>query len=171
MRNIILSVTRKSLEAKYGKVWSAAELDREFVVTAIIAPHVVVRRKADNVIGTLQFAGDFYFDWRPQNQDDANNKQEEIEMPRAKFQLGQVVATPGALEALQESGQSPDFFLRKHITGDWGIVDREDWAANDQALVDGSRLLSAYRTLKGKKLWIITEADRSSTCVLRPDEY
>lgn len=88
-----------------------------------------------------------------------------------KFPLGQIVATPGALEALEESGQTPDFFLDQHVSGNWGIVDDEDWALNDQAVKDGDRILSAYLTLKGKKLWVITEADRSSTTLLRPEDY
>jgi len=57
---------RQALEAKFGKVWSEEELAQEFVVTAIIAPHVVARRKADNVVGTLEFTGQFYFNWKPQ---------------------------------------------------------------------------------------------------------
>jgi hypothetical protein len=93
-----------------------------------------------------------------------------------KFSLGRLAATPGALEALQESGQTPDFFLARHVAGDWGEVDQEDWALNDQALVDGSRLLSAYRTLKGVKLYVITEATdddgkRAATTILLPEEY
>ena len=88
-----------------------------------------------------------------------------------KFPLGQIVATPGALEALAESGQTPDFFLDKHVQGDWGEVCNGDKKLNDEALVDGSRLLSAYRTLKNERIWIITEADRSSTCLLKPEEY
>jgi hypothetical protein len=97
-------------------------------------------------------------------------------MTAVKFPLGQLVATPGALEALSESGQTPGFFLARHAVGDWGEVDEEDWALNDQGLKDGSRILSAYRTLKGKKLWIITEAadddgQRAGTTLLLPDEY
>ena len=74
-----------------------------------------------------------------------------------------------------QSGQTPDFFLGKHLSGDWGEVDAEDCNLNDQALLDGSRLLSAYRTLKGVKIWIITEAAdddgrRASTCILLPDK-
>jgi hypothetical protein len=97
-------------------------------------------------------------------------------MTGTKFPLGQLAATPGALEALQESGQTPGLFLSRHASGDWGDVDEEDWALNDQALVDGSRILSAYRTLKGKKLWIITEAadddgQRAVTTILLPEEY
>jgi hypothetical protein len=88
-----------------------------------------------------------------------------------KFPLGQLVATPGALEALQAAGQSPAESLDRHVRADWGEVDAHDKAANDEALVHGERLLSAYRTRKGEKLWVITEADRSSTCVLLPEEY
>ena len=93
-----------------------------------------------------------------------------------KFSAGKLVATPGALEELADSGQTPDFFLGKHLSGDWGDVGTEDLQANEQALVDGSRLLSAYKTLKGVKLWIITEAEdddghRAATTILLPDEY
>jgi hypothetical protein len=95
---------------------------------------------------------------------------------KPKFSLGQIVATPGALEALEASGQTPQFFLEKHVQGDWGTVCGEDKLANDQALVDGSRLLSAYKTLKGERIWIITEAKddqgkRVSTTILLPEEY
>ena len=97
-------------------------------------------------------------------------------MTRARFPLGQVVATPGALEALAESGQTPAFFLDQHASGSWGVVDEEDWALNDEALKDGSRILSAYLTQKGKRLWIITEATddnghRAATTLLLPEEY
>jgi hypothetical protein len=95
---------------------------------------------------------------------------------KPKFPLGQLLATPGALKALEESGQSPAFFLERHMNCDWGEVDAEDKRANDQALVDGSRILSAYKTLKGVKIWIITEAvgedgRRAATTTLRADEY
>ena len=92
-------------------------------------------------------------------------------MTKPKFALGQLVATPDALRALEEAGQSPAFFLDRHVQSDWAEVDAEDWKANDEALVAGERLLSAYRTLKGVRIWIITEADRSSTCVLLPENY
>ncbi len=95
---------------------------------------------------------------------------------KLKFSLGQLLATPGALQALEESGQTPDFFLEKHLGGDWGEVCEEDKMANDRALIDGSRLLSAYTTLKGVKIWVITEAaddsrHRAATTCLRPCEY
>jgi hypothetical protein len=90
---------------------------------------------------------------------------------RPKFPLGQTVATPGALEALQDSGQSPAEFLARHVQADWGEVCVGDGKLNDDALANGERVLSAYRTRKGVRLWVITEADRSSTCVLLPEEY
>lgn len=87
------------------------------------------------------------------------------------FPLGQVVATRGALAALEEAGQSPLGFLLRHVRGDWGEVCAEDWQMNDEALDSGDRLLSAYRTAKGERLWVITESDRSCTTFLLPDEY
>ena len=93
-----------------------------------------------------------------------------------KFPLGQLVSTPGALRALQEAGQSPAFFLGKHVQADWGEVCDEDKRLNDQSLVDGSRLLSAYRTLRNVRIWVITEAaddsgKRAATTILLPEEY
>ncbi len=90
---------------------------------------------------------------------------------KPKFSLGRVVATPGALAALKVSGQTPDQLLRRHVTGDWGDISPEDRHANDDALASGARLLSSYRTSLGIKIWIITEADRSATTLLLPDEY
>ena len=89
-----------------------------------------------------------------------------------KFALGQVVGTPGALEALAENSQTAAEFLARHQNGDWGDLDRDDRGQNDQALVDGSRIFSAYILKDGHtKVWIITESDRSSTCILLPEEY
>jgi hypothetical protein len=72
---------------------------------------------------------------------------------KPKFALGQILATPGALEALQESGQTPAFFLAKHSQGDWGEVCASDAQLNDQTLVDGSRLLSAFDTVRSRCEW------------------
>lgn len=88
-----------------------------------------------------------------------------------KFQLGEVLATPGALEAIQESEESPYPYLDRHLSGDWGEVCKEDKRLNDIALADGARLLSAYTLRSGTRLWILTEADRSATTLLLPDEY
>lgn len=87
------------------------------------------------------------------------------------FSIGTLVATRGALAALERAGQPPLLFVLRHIRGDWGEVCPEDWQLNDAAVENGERLLSAYRTSLGDRLWIITEADRSSTCLLLPDEY
>ena len=94
----------------------------------------------------------------------------------AKFPLGRLAATPGALEAMEASGQTAEFFLARHASGDYGEVNDEDRRLNDEALIHGDRILSAYRTLKGVKLWVITEAaddngHRAATTILLPDEY
>ena len=87
------------------------------------------------------------------------------------FPLGQVVATPGALAVLEKAGQQSGDFLARHVSGDWGEVDAHDIKENEMSLLLGFRLLSAYHTSAGDKLWMITEADRSSTCILLPEEY
>lgn len=86
------------------------------------------------------------------------------------FRLGQVVATPGAVEVLERCGTSPLELLARHVTGDWGSIDPEDAGLNEQALVYGNRLLSVYGE-GDERLWIITEADRSVTTLLRPEDY
>lgn len=99
------------------------------------------------------------------------------ETMKSKFHPGQIVATPGALEAIKASGQSPEVFIGAHLEGYWGgELCEDDRLRNEEALIDGSRLLSAYRTLRGERLWIITEAvgddgRRASSCLLLPEEY
>lgn len=88
-----------------------------------------------------------------------------------RFPLGRVVAAPGALAALERSGELAAKFLARHAAGDWGDVDAGDRKANDDALSNGARLLSVHVTGCGDRLWIITEADRSATTLLLPDEY
>lgn len=97
-------------------------------------------------------------------------------MKSAKFNLGQIVATPGALEALANAGQTPAEFLSRHVQGDWGEVDDEDKQANDGSLKTGARLLSVYRLADGTTIWVITEAAdengrREATTILLPSEY
>jgi hypothetical protein len=87
------------------------------------------------------------------------------------FQLGQIVATPGALAAIKKAGQQPGEFLTRHINRDWGDLDEEDRKENEYSLEHGFRLLSAYKTNAGDRLWIITESDRSVTTLLLPEEY
>ena len=95
------------------------------------------------------------------------NKQSTI----TRFALGQTFITPGAEEALQIAGQTATEFLRRHMSCDWGDLSDEDVKENEFSLKEGLRLLSAYQTGKGQKLWIITEADRSATTILLPSEY
>jgi hypothetical protein len=87
------------------------------------------------------------------------------------FPLGQVVATLGAMDALEKAGQSPIEFLQRHERGDWGIVPEEDKRENDFSVTRGLRILSAYELKTGVKIWLITEADRSATTFLLPQEY
>jgi hypothetical protein len=87
------------------------------------------------------------------------------------FTLGHLIATPGAPAALEKAGQQPGNFLARHVSGDWGEVPSEDIKENELSLQRGFRLLSAYRTIAGDRIWVITEADRSSTCILLPEEY
>jgi hypothetical protein len=87
------------------------------------------------------------------------------------FPLGQTVATPGALEALERNQQLPTDFLQRHQNGDWGELEDEDRKENDVSLREGFRILSAYHLKDKTKIWLITEADRSATTVLLPEEY
>lgn len=99
-----------------------------------------------------------------------------------KFPLGNICATPGAIEALRSNVQQDEAIqiraavltyelVQRHVMGDWGEIDAEDAQANEDALRDGCRVLSAYKLQDGTRLWIITEGDRSVTTILLPEEY
>jgi hypothetical protein len=88
-----------------------------------------------------------------------------------RFPLGQTCGTPAALQALAEAGQAIDDLLRRHQAGDWGEVGAEDREQNEQAVDDEGRLMSVYTLGTGVTTWVITEADRSVTTVLLPDDY
>ena len=91
---------------------------------------------------------------------------------QALFALGRIVSTPGAIDALARANQQPHDFLNRHVTGDWGSeLPEEDKAENEYSLQHGFRILSSYKTAAGEKLWVITEADRSVTTLLLPEEY
>ena len=95
---------------------------------------------------------------------------------RVRFDLGQTLSTPGALEALRRNNSTGLEYLRRHASGDWGIVCDEDKQANNDALHTGARLLSAYFLPDETKLWIITDAEddkgrRQATTFLLPEEY
>src|SRR4029453_15119249 len=88
-----------------------------------------------------------------------------------RFPPGDIVATPGALDALREAQQEPLELLRRHQQGDWGDLDEEDKAENEFSLEHDLRLLSAYTLPTQVKIWVITEWDRSVTTLLLPAEY
>ena len=96
---------------------------------------------------------------------------EPLQAPRrtVSLPLGRIVITPGAMNAIPEPEVRSA--LLRHAGGDWGTVDTEDWKENDFSVKEGFRILSAYEAQSGEKFWILTEADRSSTCILLPEEY
>jgi hypothetical protein len=90
-------------------------------------------------------------------------------VPTARFRLGQIVATPNALEHLTQ--EDILMAIQRHQAGDWGNVSEEDRKENEFSLTKGLRLLSVYQAKNGTKFWLITEADRSATTVLLPEDY
>lgn len=99
-----------------------------------------------------------------------------VDIVRPLFKLGRLLATPAALQAIEQAGQSPSDFLDRHVRGDWGTASEGDGELNDEAVKDGSRILSAYVTNNGERIWIITEAKddngrRTATTILLPEEY
>jgi len=94
----------------------------------------------------------------------------ELQRP-GKFDLGQMVMTPGADLAMRTARQVPLEFLLRHKYGDWGELPPEDVRENEWSLQNGARLFSAYRTRTDEKLWVITEWDRSVTTLLLSEEY
>jgi hypothetical protein len=89
---------------------------------------------------------------------------------RPLFPLGKLVATPGALAALQKTGQSPAEFLSLHVRGQWGDISEEDRRENEYSLHHGFRFLCSYRTNGNETIWVVTESDRSVTTLLWPCE-
>lgn len=92
-------------------------------------------------------------------------------MSGVKFSPGSIYITTGAQEQFTASGDDPLAFLIRHVSGDSGEVNAEDWQANEFSLLRGYRLLSSYTLSTGVKFWIITERDRSATTFLLPEEY
>ena len=89
---------------------------------------------------------------------------------RGRLPLGRVVATQEALRIMAEAGEDPLYFLARHATGDWGELCSRDRRENELSLRHGWRVLSSY-TVGDAKVWVITEADRSATTILLPEEY
>nr|WP_227460078.1 hypothetical protein [Cupriavidus pauculus] len=88
-----------------------------------------------------------------------------------RFAPGHVLATPAALAALTQADITPQSLLLRHLCGDWGDLDELDHQQNNFALAMSARLLSSYALPGGRKVWVITEADRSATTILLPDDY
>jgi len=108
---------------------------------------------------------------RPYTPEERGNPADQGDERRPLFGLGQVVGTPGALQALAQAGQEPGELLGRHVTGDWGDLCDEDREENELSVERGFRILSAYTLNTGTKVWVITEADRSATTLLLPSEY
>ncbi len=104
-------------------------------------------------------------------QGERNKLDDEDAAPMPLFALGQIVGTPRALFALRGADQHPARFLHRHVTGDWGDLDDEDKKENAYSVEKGLRILSAYELSTGVSIWVITEADRSVTTILLPEEY
>lgn len=89
----------------------------------------------------------------------------------AKFSLGQVVATPGVIDLVESKGLAYNTFVIRHASGDWGDMGDEDKAMNDEAVVNGERIMSSYKVGPADTIWVITEWNRSVTTLLLPSEY
>ncbi|MEJ7701223.1 MAG: hypothetical protein WKF71_16480 [Pyrinomonadaceae bacterium] len=98
-------------------------------------------------------------------------KLETLNESKVLFPLGNVYLTIGAREALEESNQTANAFLSRHQCGDYGDICEDDKRENELSVKEGFRILSSYKTSQGVKIWVITEADRSSTTLLLPNEY
>lgn len=101
-----------------------------------------------------------------QNQNTATKSENKVLFP-----LGQIFLTIGAQDALEESNQLPNEYLARHQSGNWGLVCEDDRKENELSLKEGFRILSAYKLDSDVKIWVITEADRSSSCLILPEEY
>ena len=99
----------------------------------------------------------------------SNTTRNTLTLPVARFELGDLYMTPMIKELLTQ--RELFSLIARHAKGDWGMCCEEDRQANEAALQHGARLLSAYKSESGEKVWIITEADRSATTVLLPSEY
>jgi len=92
--------------------------------------------------------------------------------PNPEFELGEIVATPGAIEAMNATGTNPTHLLDRHVSGDWGDICAEDAKMNNEDLASGEgRLMSVYQLTPAVKVWVMTEWDKSYTTILLPSEY
>ena len=90
---------------------------------------------------------------------------------KPKFELGQLLTTPGALQALSRNGADGSVYADRHRKGDWGNVSDHSVHENERALIQHDPIMSAYTLEDGTRIWIVTEADRGTTTILLPEEY
>ena len=96
---------------------------------------------------------------------------EEIVLTESKFHLGEIISTTHSFEHCEKNRFALFSYLARYANGDWGDVCKEDWKSNDEALKNGERLLSEYKLPDDRRIWIITEWDRSATTLLFPEDY
>ena len=98
-------------------------------------------------------------------------KQRYIAADHPRFQLGQILSTPGALKVMADNDVDPLSLVQRHVRGDWGVVCSSDGRANEDAVQYGDRVLSSYLMKSGAVVWVLTEFDRSTTTFLLPSDY
>ena len=96
---------------------------------------------------------------------------EEIVLTESKFHLGEIISTTQLFVYCEKNRFALFSYLIRHANGDWGDVCKEDWKSNDEALKNGERLLSEYKLPDDRRIWIITEWNRSATTLLFPEDY
>ena len=158
------NLTEKQRNAKQAYLNQQTEQMLSLYEKATREEKSAIMRHIDSFLSTCnQEEKDFWLRFR--------SKLERLNEQSILFPLGRIFLTSGANQALDESKQEPFEFLNKHQTGDWGDICDDDKQENELSLREGFRLLSAYRTNLGEKIWIITESDRSSSTILLPIEY
>lgn len=158
------NLTQTQLDAKQAFLNNQQEQMLALYEKADAMERKAIIKQIDSFLGVIpQDSRIFWLKFR--------RKLEKLNESDILFPLGQVFMTVGAREALEESNQHPMEFLMRHQRGDWGLVCESDKQENDFSVKEGFRIISAYETAKGEKIWIITEADRSSSTILLPSEY
>lgn len=159
-----MNLTQKQLDAKEAYLNNQQERMLALYEKADTTERNAIIRQIDSFLSTCNPNGkNFWLKFR--------RKLEILNEKSILFPLGSVFMTMGAREILSDSSQEPMEFLVRHQYGDWGEVCKDDADENNFSLKNGFRILSAYKTNGGEKLWIITEADRSATTILLPSEY
>jgi hypothetical protein len=158
------NLTQEKLNAKEAYLNQQSERMLALYETADANERKAIINHIDSFLSTCnQSEKSFWLKFR--------GKLERLNEKAILFPLGSIYLTVGAKDALQEANQDSFEFLSRHQIGDFGLVRIEDWKENELSIKEGFRILSAYKTNNDEKLWIITEADRSSTTILLPSEY